>query len=211
MDLIAKVCMLEVLLIRPGSTTFDEDGRIKGSLDIPLSPRGIQQAEAAAKSLSGMKLDCLYAAPCESAQDTSRYIARRTGWRQKTLDCLLNVDHGLWQGKLVDEVRRLQPRVYRQFQEAPESVCPPGGETLADASARVEQVLDKLKRKHQGHRIAIVVPEPMASIVRCHFLGGKIEDMWKSETDAGTWELVVVDPVPVMVALENRTGQVAFS
>ncbi len=113
----AKVCMLEVLLIRPGATTFDEDGRIKGSLDIPLSPQGIQQAEAAAKSLSGMKLDCLYAAPCESAQDTARYIARRTGWKQKTLDCLLNVDHGLWQGKLVEEVRRLQPRVYRQFQE----------------------------------------------------------------------------------------------
>ncbi len=58
--------MLEVLLIRPGSTTFDEDGRIKGSLDIPLSPRGIQQVEAAARTLSGMKLDCLYAAPCES-------------------------------------------------------------------------------------------------------------------------------------------------
>ncbi len=35
----AKVCMLEVLLIRPGATTFDEDGRIKGSLDIPLSPQ----------------------------------------------------------------------------------------------------------------------------------------------------------------------------
>ncbi len=211
MDFIAKVCMLEVLLIRPGSTVFDEDGRIKGSLDIPLSPRGIQQAEAAAKSLNGMKLDCLYAAPCESAQDTARYIARRTGWKQKTLDCLQNVDHGLWQGKLVDEVRRLQPRVYRQFQETPESVCPPGGETLAAAAARVEHVLDKLKRKHQGHRIGMVVPEPMASIVRCHFLGGMIEDMWKAETDAGTWELVVVDPVPVIASLQKQTSAVAFT
>ncbi len=211
MDLSAKVCMLEVLLIRPGSTNFDEEGRIKGSLDIPLSPRGIQQAEAAAKSLSGMKLDCLYAAPRESAQDTARYIARRTGWKQKTLECLLNVDHGLWQGKLVDEVRRLQPRVYRQFQEAPESVCPPGGETLADASARIDHVLDKLKRKHQGQRIGIVVPEPLASIVRCHFLGGTIEDMWKSETDAGTWYLLVVDPVPATNLVENRAGVVALN
>jgi len=203
--------MLEVLLIRPGATTFDEDGRIKGSLDIPLSPRGIQQAEAAAKSLSGMKIDCLYAAPCESAQDTARYIARRTGWKQKTLECLLNVDHGLWQGKLVDEVRRLQPRVYRQFQEHPESVCAPGGETLSDASARVENGLEILKRKHEGHRIGIVVPEPLASIVRCHFLGGTIEDMWKSETDAGTWDLLVVDPVPAASLVENRSSVVAFT
>ena len=211
MVLNAKVCMLEVLLIRPGATTFDEDGRIKGSLDIPLSPQGIQQAEAAAKSLAGMKIDCLYAAPCESAQDTARYIARRTGWKQKNLECLLNVDHGLWQGKLVEEVRRLQPRVYRQFQEHPESVCPPGGETLSAASARVEHVLAKLKRKHEGHRIGIVVPEPMASIVRCHFLGGTIEDMWKSETDAGTWDLLVVDPVPAPHLVPNRSGAVAFT
>ena len=207
----AKVCMLEVLLIRPGATTFDEEGRIKGALDIPLSPKGIQQAEVAAKSFGGMKLDCLYAAPCESAQDTARYIVRRTGWKQKTLECLLNVDHGLWQGKLVEEVRRLQPRVYRQFQENPESVCPPGGETLSAANARVENVLDKLKRKHQGHRIGLVVPEPMASIVRCHFLGGTIEDMWKSETDAGTWDLLVVDPVPETARVANRSGAVAFT
>ena len=207
----AKVCMLEVLLIRPGATTFDEDGRIKGSLDIPLSPKGIQQAEAAAKSFSGMKLDCLYVAPCESAQDTARFITRRTGWKQKTLDCLLNVDHGLWQGKLVEEVRRLQPRVYRQFQENPESVCPPGGETLSAASARVEHVLGKLKRKHDGHRIGLVVPEPMASIVRCHFLGGTIEDMWKSETDAGTWDLLMVGPVPEPALVVNRSGVVAFT
>jgi phosphoserine phosphatase len=187
--------MLEVLLIRPGSTTFDEDGRIKGSLDIPLSPRGIQQAEAAAKSLNGLKLDVLYVAPCESAQDTARYICRRNGWKQKSLDCLRNVDHGLWQGKLVDEVRRLQPRIYRQFQDAPESVCPPGGETLCDAKERVSAVLAKLKRKHRGQRIGFVVPEPMASIVRCEFVGGSIDDMWKSELDAGTWDLLVVDPV----------------
>ncbi len=127
------------------------------------------------------------------------------------MECLLNVDHGLWQGKLVEEVRRLQPRVYRQFQEHPESVCPPGGETLAAASARVEQVLEKLKRKHQGQRIGIVVPEPMASIVRCHFLGGAIEDMWKSETDTGTWDLLVVDPAPASAPVAAPTGAIAFT
>ncbi len=187
--------MLEVLLIRPGATTFDEDGRIKGALDIPLSPRGIQQAEAVAKSLGDMKLDLLYVAPCESAQETARYICRRTGWKQKSLVCLRNVDRGLWQGKLVEEVRRLQPRIYRQFQETPESVCPPGGETLSAARDRVAGMLDKLKRKYRDQRIGMIVPEPMASIVRCVLVGGCFEDMWKTELRAGTWDLLVVDAV----------------
>lgn len=203
--------MLEVLLIRPGSTSFDEEGRIKGSLDIPLSPTGIQQAEAAAKSLTGMQLDCLYVAPCESAQETARFIVRRNRWKHKSLDCLRNVDHGLWQGRLVDEVRRLQPKVYRQFQDDPDTVCPPGGETLEAAADRVASCLERLKRKHQGKRIGMVVPEPMASVVRCMLVGGSIEDMWKAETDAGTWDLLKVDPPAEATQPVKSAAAVAFS
>ncbi len=208
---IAKVCMLEVVLIRPGSTSFDEDGRIKGSLDIPLSPKGIQQAEAAAKSLGGMNLECLYVAPCESAQETARYIVRRNRWKHKSLDCLRNVDHGLWQGRLVEEVRRLQPRVYRQFQEDPKAVCPPGGETIEMATERVAAAIDKFKKKYQGKRIGIVVPEPMASIVQCQLIGGSIEDLWKSETDTGRWELLTVDPEPKPAPAVDPSAVVAFT
>ncbi len=36
-----------VLLIRPGATDFDDQGRIKGSLDMPMSERGRQQVDFA--------------------------------------------------------------------------------------------------------------------------------------------------------------------
>ncbi len=32
--------MLTVILIRPGSTDFDEQGRIQGTLDVPLNEQG---------------------------------------------------------------------------------------------------------------------------------------------------------------------------
>ena len=32
--------MLQIVLIRPGTTDFDEQGRIQGTLDIPLNERG---------------------------------------------------------------------------------------------------------------------------------------------------------------------------
>ena len=35
--------MLKILLIRPGVTDFDEQGRIKGTLDIPLNENGTAQ------------------------------------------------------------------------------------------------------------------------------------------------------------------------
>ncbi len=54
--------------------------------------------------------------------------------KPKTLERLQNLDHGLWQGMLIEEVKRKQPKVYKQWQEQPENVCPPEGEMLAAAA-----------------------------------------------------------------------------
>lgn len=197
--------MLEVLLIRPGSTLFDEEGRIKGALDIPLCDAGRKQAEALSVNLQTTKLDCLYVAPCESALASAAAIGERNFCKQKTLDCLRNLDHGLWQGKLVAEVRRLQPRVYRQFQEHPADVCPPAGETIQDGLERIRASVHRLIRKHQGGRIGMIVPQPMASIVRFTLVGGSFGDLWKSELDFGQYETIQVARTAAMKSFELET------
>lgn len=193
--------MIEVLLIRPGSTTFDQEGRIKGSLDIPLSVEGEAQAEALSRSLAEIKLDCLYVAPCESALKSAERIGDRNFCRQKTVDCLRNLNHGLWQGKLVSEVRRLQPKVYRQFQEHPTDVCPPEGETVQAAFERVKPMVEKLKKRHTNGRIGLLLPAPMAAIVRVALIGGSLGDLWKAELDFGTYEVLQVEAKPVFSSL----------
>ncbi len=188
--------MLEVLLIRPGSTTFDAEGRIKGSLDIPLCPEGEVQASKLAEKLATIKLDCLYVAPSESAQQSARKIAETNFCKQKSLDCLRNLDHGLWQGKLVSEVKRLQPKVYRQFQEHPGDICPPRGETVQQAVERIQGQIHKLRKRHRGGRIGLIVPQPLASIVRYVLTGGSLGDLWKAELDFGTFEVIQVRSEP---------------
>lgn len=194
--------MLEVLLIRPGSTRFDEEGRIKGALDIPLTSKGTRQVKETAEQLASMHLDRLYVAPCESAQQTGKILAKRCGWKFRTVDCFRNLDHGLWQGKLVEEVRRLQPKVYKQFQENPANFCPPGGETLNDVRQRIGTMVAKLYRRHKNGLVGLVISEPMASLVRCEMLGCDFGDIWKAELNAGTWELLNVDR-PLSVAAIN--------
>ena len=198
--------MIEVLLIRPGSTTFDREGRIKGSLDIPLSAEGKAQADALSRSLAEVKLDCLYVAPCESALHSAERIGDRNFCKQKTLDCLRNLNHGLWQGKLVSEVRRLQPKVYRQFQEHPADVCPPEGETVQAAHNRIKAMIAKLKKRHSGGRIGLLVPQPMASIVRYALVGGSLGDLWKSELDFGTYETLILQPQPALAGLSTMAA-----
>ena len=160
--------MLTILLIRAGRTEYDCQGRIQGTLDVPLSDEGRQQATVAADELIGKSADvaALYAGPCLSAQQTAEIVGERLKLKPKTLAKLHNLDQGLWQGMLFDEVKTKQPRVYRQWQERPETVCPPGGETVSDAGERLKTALAKLIKKHKSGTVALVLAAPLASVLR---------------------------------------------
>lgn len=161
--------MLEIVLIRSGRTEYDCQGRIQGTLDVPLSEDGRREAEACAAELAarGATIGALYAGPCRSVQETAEILAERLKLRVKTIDALQNVNQGLWQGMLFDEVKAKQPKVYRQWVAAPETVCPPDGETLQEARQRVQKALAKLTKKHKSGAIALVLGQPLANVVRC--------------------------------------------
>lgn len=187
--------MLSVVLVRSGSTEFDEQGRIKGTLDLPLSQLGCEQAAHTALSLGDVPIKTVYCAPYEASRQTAKLIADRLGIRTKELPKFLNVDHGLWHGRLIEELRQRQPRVYRQWQDEPETCCPPEGEPLSVAQERVRESLSKLLKQHRrGGAIALVTPEPLASIVKAELSHGTLGDLWKAECTCGTWETLELDP-----------------
>ncbi len=185
--------MCNVVVVRPGSTLFDEQERIKGSLDMPLSSSGIEQVQRIALEIAKLQISTVYCGPCESAQSTAREIAEQTRAKWKVCECFRNLDHGLWQGKLIDELKRQQPRLYKQLQENPRSFCPPGGETVAEAEARVEKLIVKLCKKHANETIAVVIPEPLASLIASKLKETDLGDLWKSECDNGSWEMIDSD------------------
>lgn len=186
--------MLRIVLVRPGSTDFDEQGRIKGSLDIPLCPAGESQVTGLVAQLRETSLDYIYAAPCKSAQQTAAALAKERRLKVRQLEKLQNLNHGLWHGKLIDEVKQTQPRVYRQWQEHPETVCPPGGEPLDVARKRVRTSLVRLLRKHTTGVVALVIPEPLATLVRCFLNDSDLGDLWKAEIDRCQWEQIEIEP-----------------
>jgi broad specificity phosphatase PhoE len=173
--------MVNVVLIRPGSTDYDLQGRIQGTLDVPLSEQGREEVVRAVDTLKDRSLAAIYCAPCEAAEETARILGEALSVKVKPLDKLRNLDQGLWQGMLVDEVRVKQPKVYRQWQEHPENVCPPSGEMLSDAAARIDEAIEKLQKKHRTGNIGVVVPEPLATLLANRLCGGELGDLWKAQ------------------------------
>jgi broad specificity phosphatase PhoE len=198
--------MVRLVLIRPGATDFDDQRRIKGCLDVPLNENGVKQAQQAAASIGEIALDAIYSSPCQSAMETAEILARAKKLRVQSIAGLKNVNHGLWHGKLIDEVRQHQPKVYRQFQEHPEACCPPDGESIADAELRVRMAIEKLLKKHKkGGTVALVVGEPLASLVKHCLLQSEIGDLWEHECDHGEVETLDYNPA----AAENPAASMA--
>ena len=186
--------MFSLLLIRPGTTDYDEQGRIKGRLSIPLNDAGRGQMENVVAELAGRQVDAIYAAPCQAAQETATALSTALGVRQKSTDVLQNPDAGLWQGRLIDEIRIKNPKTYRRWQERPETMCPPEGEMLADVQQRLNEFMERLGKKTKpGSTVAIVVAEPLASILCALLKQEELGDLWRAETQSGGWEQIHVD------------------
>lgn len=185
--------MVQLLLIRPGTTEYDQQGRVQGILNIPLCEDGRQEVEAMIEELRGRPIAALYTSPCQSAEQTAECVGKAFDIKVKTIDKFDNLDYGLWQGSLVADVKAKQPKVYRQWQEQPENVCPPQGETLCAAKQRILSSLTKLLKKHKADSaFAIVAPEPLASVIRnvvCQVAWG---DLWQSNANLPRWQLIEV-------------------
>ncbi len=164
--------MCKVVLIRPGATIYDEQNRVQGILDIPLSERGrgevAQMAERLAASLEGSHLIALYCGPGENVIRTAEIVGKMLGIRPKRIDDFRNLDQGLWQGLQIDEIKRRNTKLFRQWIDDPETICPPQGETMEDAMERIKTAFKPLLKRHHDETIGLVVGEPLARIIACY-------------------------------------------
>jgi len=181
-----------LIVIRAGATDYDLQGRIRGTLDMPLSTGGAAAAKRAGERLVADPPTAIYASADETAEETARIIGSACGMKPKHLSNLGNVDMGLWQGRLVEEIRDTQPRLHRQWQDNPWSVAPPEGELLEEACERVEAAIEKIFKRHPGGTVAVVVPRPLDAIVTWLVSGRSMGDLWRFDAAAD-----LVDVLPV--------------
>lgn len=164
---------IDVVLIRPAGTEYDEQNRLQGRLDLPLTPHGESLLAELAAQLQVAPMQLFYTAPCEPARSTAVALGEAFDMTVKELEGLSNLDQGFWQGLQIDQLKQKQGKTFRQWQECPEAVCPPGGETVESAWERVRKALEKpLKR---GIPFALVVPEPLATLVHSYLTGRKLD------------------------------------
>jgi broad specificity phosphatase PhoE len=185
--------MTQVVLIRPGATVYDEQNRVQGVLDVPLSERGQTEVATLARRVAAFELHALYCGPGESVGRTAEAVGKALGLRAKRVDELRNLDQGLWQGLQLDEIKRRNLKVFRQWLEDPLTICPPQGEPVDEALDRIKAALKPLIRRHRDEVIGLVVGEPIAQLIAC-YLRKQEKVQLDDDVPTGGFEWIEVAP-----------------
>lgn len=127
--------MATVILARHGRTTANADGVLAGrSGGIRLDDVGLRQAEDAARRLDGLPLAAAVTSPLERCKDTAAILLRGTGVRARVERGLTECDYGEWTGRPMKEL--VKEELWKVVQAHPAGVRFPGGEAMAEMSAR---------------------------------------------------------------------------
>ena len=152
-----------LVLVRHGQSDWNLKNLFTGWKDPGLTPRGIEEARAAGRSLKarGLAFDGAFASDLVRAQDTLRLILGELGQPgiPTVYDLALNErDYGDLSGLNKDSACEKwgeeQVRIWRRSYDVP----PPGGESLKDTVARAlpfycQQILPRVMR---GERTVVV-------------------------------------------------------
>lgn len=185
--------MGRIVLVRAGTTDFDEEERVCGTLDVPINVKGrAELAEAAQELHAVLPLEVIYACASEAAFESAAMLGEQLGVRVRRLENLRNLDFGLWQGLPVGEIKRKHKKLFKQWQETPEAVCPPAGEMVQDAFERVESTLRPILKRHRGDAIGIVAPEPLCKVIRSHLTGTPLSGILCANGRPAQWESIEI-------------------
>lgn len=141
---------LSLIFARHGETEWNVAGRLQGQTDIPLNPKGRDQADAvgrALKDLPGVAGRSFVASPLSRATETMRRIRVAMGLDPDAFSTdprLAELSFGRWEGATFRELREREPGEMRRRERDRWGHRPPGGESYEDVSARVAGFIGEL-------------------------------------------------------------------
>lgn len=185
-----------------------EEDRFAGSIDVPLSDVGRDQAGRLARRLRSEPLTAVYASDLQRAVETARIIADPHGIEVASLPAFREIAHGHWEEMTRDDVEERFPEEVAAWDDDPFSFAPRDGETGLAVTARALPALLDLVRTHRGEKILIVSHKATIRLLLSSLLGFDPR-RYRDNLDQSPAALNVVDfrePTRARLTLFNDTS-----
>lgn len=146
-------------------------------MDLPLSIKGIIQAEKLREALISIQLDGIYCSDLERTRSTARIIASGRKTDIVEMPGLREIDLGAWDGLTREEIQRRFPGGWERRGRDFANCGAPGGESFVDLSARVIPAFQEIVQRCNQHAL-VVAHAGVIRVIIAHILGMPLDKIF---------------------------------
>jgi broad specificity phosphatase PhoE len=179
--------MPTLYLLRTGRTIWDDRNRLEPVAASALTAQGVVEVQQAAGQLADKGVRSVYSAGGDAESHTARIAAQTLGARCRIDDRLSDLDVGLWQGLMDQELRQRHAKLYLQWLEDPATVRPPGGESVQEAQERLREAIEWIIGRSRAQGVLVALAPLALAIVRAWLEKAALSDLWRQTKDACAW------------------------
>ena len=171
-----------IYITRHGQSQWNLEGKVQGITDMPLTAKGIEQAQELAKKIkkSGIKIDEVLYSPLSRAADTAKIVAEENGLPLTLEPRLIEQNFGEYEG----HEWKKHPGV---FHEAKKQFVYDynGGESMLRLAQRIYNLLDELKSRSQKENktFLLVTHGGIARMIHSYFYSETNEEFSSTNID----------------------------
>lgn len=173
------------LLVRHGETEWNRQKRFQGQIDVPLNEQGRVQAGQAAEFLKSVAIDRAVSSPMLRPKETAEIILKPHSHIQLELDDdLQEISHGLWEGKLEEEIEQDFPGDLAAWKTAPQIVQMPEGENLQQVWERTIAAWNSMLHSTAANpddrptTVLVVAHDAVNKAILCYMVNKDPEFFW---------------------------------
>lgn len=159
-----------ILLVRHGQTKSNTTGFYMGWSDEDLDDIGYTQAHRLSARLASRPITSVYTSPLKRACTTAMILAEPHNLELRTLNDLIEIQLGDWQGRHTDEVRQRWPELWQQSRIDPSDITMPNGESFSQVTERAIRAFETIVAANRDGQALIVTHDIIIRVLAAHVL-----------------------------------------
>jgi len=138
-------------------------GRTPG---IPLTEKGVNQAESAGNLMKSLNISKIYSSPVERAKSTADIVSKHCNAQVVIDERLTELDMGKFTMMPYEEIFAMHGNVFLKFYDGNPAIKENGVETFAEVKKRIKDMLHFVIEKHHNENVILVTHmDPIKAIL----------------------------------------------
>ena len=195
-----------IYIVRHGQTEWNLLSKTQGHGNSDLTPKGIEQAELLADSMTKYPIDYIYSSDLGRAYQTAEIIGNKLNIEVEKTEALREMNFGTWEGRIIKDIIAEDPELYKMWRNEPHLAKIPQGETLSQIKERTDAFIKEINEKYDGKHIVLVTHSLCARIMLLSFLDSDVKNIYRiNQANTALNIIELRDYGPVVMKMNDTT------